>query len=56
MIERFAAASRCLDRDLDILFDAFLADVFVQAFRTHARFDARVLVEWGSGHNSLGLS
>ena len=56
VIQRLAAAPRRLDRDLDVLFDALLADVFVQAFWANARFDARVLVEWRSRHNSLRLS
>src|SRR6202011_1447001 len=56
MIQRLATAPRRLDRDRNILFDALLADVFVQPLRTDAGFNPRVLIEWGARHNALRLS
>src|SRR5579863_7488060 len=44
MIERFAAAACGLDGNLNIFFDALLADVFAQSRRPDAGFDARIFV------------
>ncbi len=56
MVQRFAAAPRRIDGNLNILFDAFLPDVLVEALGPHAHFDARVFVKRLSGHNSFWLS
>ena len=56
MVQRFAAAARRLNGDLNIFFDALLADVLVQALRTDAGLDARVLVKRRAGDDSVGLS
>ena len=53
MIERLAAAPRCLDGNLDVLLHAPLADVFRQALGPHARFNSHVLVKRLSGDNPL---
>ena len=45
VIQRFAAAARRLDGDLDIFFDAFLSDVVVESLGPHAGFNARVFVK-----------
>src|SRR6202522_2457746 len=45
VVERFATGARRLDGDLQILFDAILADVIGQLRRADAGFDARVVIE-----------
>src|SRR5262249_2081590 len=56
MIECFATAARGLHRDLNILLHALLTDIFVQTLRSNARFDARVFIKRGTGHDALGLA
>ncbi len=56
VVQRFAAAPRRIDRNLDIFFNAFLADVLLQPFRPHAHVNARVFVIRLPGHNPLRLS
>src|SRR6266478_362151 len=56
VVQRFAAAPCRIDGNLDILFDAFLADVLLQPFRPHAHVDARVFVICLPGHNPFRLS
>ena len=45
VIERFAAAARGLDGDLDVFLHARLADVIGQALRANAGVEARVFIE-----------
>src|SRR5207249_9581915 len=56
VVQRFATAARRVDSNLDILFDAFLPDVFIQALWPHAHVDPSVFVKRLSRHNPLGLS
>ena len=56
MVQSFAAAARGVHGNLNVFFDAFLADVFVETLGAHTQFDARVLVEGLAGHNALWLS
>ncbi len=49
------AAARGFDGDLDIFFDALLADVFVEALGADAGFDAQVFVNRLAGDNAIGL-
>src|SRR3984893_12696916 len=53
VIERFTAAARRLDGNLNIFFYAFLPDVFVQPFGPHAGFNARVFIERLRGHDAF---
>ena len=55
VVQRFSAAARGIDGNLNIFFDAFLPDIFVKAFRPHAHVDARVFVKRLPGHNALRL-
>ena len=53
VVERFAAAAGGLDGNLDVFFDALLADVFVEALGADASFDSRVFVVGGTGDDAL---
>ena len=55
VVQRFAPAARRVDRNLNIFFDAFLSDVFVEAFRAHAHVNARVFLKRLPGNNALRL-
>src|SRR6266568_7840100 len=55
VVQRFAAAPRRVDGNLNIFFDALLPDVLVEALGPHAHVDARVFVKRLPGHNALGL-
>ena len=56
MIERFPAAARRFDGDLNILFHPLLSDVFAQPRRPNAGFDARVFVVNRTRHNARSLA
>ena len=53
VIERFAAAARRLDGDLDVFLHARLADVIGEAFRANARVNARVFIQRRAGNDAL---
>ena len=53
VIERFAAAARGLDGDLDVFFHALLADEIGHALRAHAGVEPRVFVKRPAGDDAL---
>src|SRR6266702_3677898 len=55
VVQRFAAAARRVDSNLNIFFDALLPDVLVETLGAHAHIDARVFVKRLPGDNPLGL-
>src|SRR6267154_592236 len=56
VVQRFVAAASRVDCNLNVFFDAFLSDVFVQALWPHAHIEPRVFVKRLPGHNPLWLS
>ena len=55
VVEGFAATAGRLDGDLDIFFNALLADVFVEALGANAGFNAGVFVDGLTRDNATGL-
>ena len=53
VIERLAAPLRRLDRDVQVLADAILADVLVEPARTQPGFVLRVLVDARRRHETV---
>src|SRR4029077_14779573 len=56
VVESFVAAAGGFDGDLDIYFNALLADVFVEALGANAGFDAPIFVDGLAGDNTGGLT
>src|SRR6266567_1191457 len=56
VVQRFAAAARRVDSNLNIFFDALLPDVLVETLGAHAYVNARVFVKRLPGDNPLWLS
>jgi hypothetical protein len=56
VIESFAAGACGLDGDLDVFFDALLADVFIEPLGADAGFDAGIFVDGLAGDNAIGLA
>ena len=53
MIQGFPAAARGFYGDGNVFFDAFLTDLFVEAFGADAGFDAHVLIVGCAGDDSV---
>src|SRR5216684_584513 len=56
VVEGFLAAAGGFDGDLDIFFDALLADVFIEALGADAGFDTQIFVDGGTGDDAGGLA
>ena len=56
VVERFAAAARRLDGDLDVLLHTRLADVVGKALRANARVNSRILIKRRAGDDALRRS
>src|SRR6267143_489434 len=56
VVEGFVAGTGGFDSDLDILLDALLADVFVEALGADAGFDTQIFVDGGTGDDAGGLA
>ena len=52
VIEGFVAIAGGFESDGDVFFDALLADVFVEGFRTNAGVEARVIIRGHAGDNA----
>jgi len=56
MVEGFAAIACGFERDGNVFFDAFLADVFGEGFGSDAGVEACVVLVWRAGDNALQLA
>ena len=56
MVEGFAAIAGCFERDGNIFFDAFLADVFGEDFGANTGVKASVVFVSSAGNDTLRLA